>query len=74
MFAHKFLEKINFLCPRKKCQILMLFTAHAYFTVLPRPDKIFFFFKNLCRNIECLDLHVKFMFVILKFVINVFFK
>jgi hypothetical protein len=49
----------------------MLFTAHAYFTVLPSQIK-YSFSKNLCRNIECPDLHMKFMFDILKFVINVF--
>jgi hypothetical protein len=49
---------------------ISLFMEHI-FVFLPMPHKMFFVVKNLCANIECPDLHAKFIFIIfwhLKFV------
>jgi hypothetical protein len=73
-----FQKKITFFMPYIKktnlCVNISLFTGHSL-SFLPMPRKMFFVAKNLCTNIQCPDLHEKFIFRIfwhLKFVFYTF--
>jgi hypothetical protein len=65
MFIHKFSERKNIFCVlyKKEKFIYEHMTIYGtYFCLLPMPHKILFFVKNLCGDIECPDLHAKFIF------------
>jgi hypothetical protein len=54
-FFMSYIKKINLFIN------ILLLTGHIM-SFLPMPHKIFFVVKNLCANIECPDLHEKFIF------------
>jgi hypothetical protein len=65
IFVHKFLEEKNIFMSYIKRQIYV-WTYHyledIFLSFLPMPHTMFFVVENLCANIECPDLHVKFIF------------
>jgi hypothetical protein len=80
MFVHKFSKEKNIfyvLYKKDKFMYEHITIYRTYFlSFLPMPHKMFFVVKNLCANMECPDLHAKFIFRIfwhLKLVFYAFF-
>jgi hypothetical protein len=66
MFANKFLQKRNIFCgmpekrKKRKKNIVNCLIGASKIVFLHKLQKILFFIKSLCVNIECPDVHTKF--------------